>query len=222
MLLRATSQGQLLVECEAGEIVWTISEQACGPPADPLSWSVSRLRAACAEIYKRTMLTGRRLLGHFALLASLLMLSPRLLLAQQSSTPNNIEARTPAFVPATRARRGPVPRTLPDAPRSQTESPVKPLTFRIRYHYTLINTQAAVNLQQFTETTGKAEYFSESSQWLTSAYIKTDDPMIKPTDHLQHWGRYIPWSSSILPRVSEQTKTHPHVTSVLKIFRPQF
>jgi hypothetical protein len=152
----------------------------------------------------------------------LLMVSTHLLWAQQSPPPKKIEARTPAFVPATRARRGPVPRTLPDAPRSQTESPVKPLTFRIRYHYTLINTQAAVNLQQFTETTGKAEYFSESSQWLTSAYTKTDDPTIKPTDHLQHWGRYIPWSSSILPRVSELAKAHPHVTSVLKIFTPQF
>lgn len=150
------------------------------------------------------------------LLAASLMLSTHPLCAQQSS-PRQIDAPTLAFAPATRAHRKPVSKELPDAPRNQIESPV---TFPICHHYTVIDAQAAVNLQQSPGTTGKATSSWGSSLWLTSGYTTTGDATIKPADNWQHWARYVPWSSSIIPRVSQQVVAHPHVRTLLKILTP--
>jgi len=170
--------------------------------------------------------------GHVVpiLLASLLGLSTHSLWAQKSPPLEEIQARMfgrpipLAPVPEARAHLGPVPETLPEAPRSQTESREK--LFRINYRRTLVNTQAWLNFQQPTGTAelpGKANYLTgTSSQWLTSAYGRVHYPTIPPADHLQYYGHHIPWAGSTILRVSQQAKAHPHVISVLKLLKPQF
>jgi len=120
---------------------------------------------------------------------------------------------------------GPASETLPDSPRSQTESREK--LFRTGSYHASINPQAALNLQQPTGTAaslGKSKYFigSPSSQWLTSPYGNVHYRTIQPADHLQYYGHHIPWAGPTILRVSQQAKNHPHVTNVLKLFRPQF
>jgi len=155
------------------------------------------------------------LLGHALpiLLASSLVLSTHFLWAQKS------------LPPEARADLGAVPGILPEAPRSQIESGVK--LFRISYHHTLVNTQAALNIQQPTGTAellGKEKYFTDrtSSQGLTSAYGKVHYPTIQPADHLLRYGHHIPWAGPTILLVSQQAKAHPQVTRVLKLFQPQF
>lgn len=127
--------------------------------------------------------------------------------------------------PEAKPHPGPAFETLPDSPRSQTESREK--LFRTSPYHVSINTQAALNLQQPTGTAdslGKSKYLivSPSSQWLTSAYGKAHYGTIQPADHLQHYGHHIPWAGPTILRVSQQAKNHPHVTSVLKLLKPQF
>lgn len=163
------------------------------------------------------------------LLAGSLVLSTQLLSAQKSPPPKEVQVqrfdRQLAPIPEATSHLGAVPETLPEAPRSQTESHEK--LFRIRYHYALIDTQAALNLQQPTgtpEVLGEANYFtgSASSQWLARASGSVRHSTTQPTDLLQYYGRHVPGAIPTILRVSQQAKAHPHVTGVLKLFTPQF
>jgi hypothetical protein len=176
------------------------------------------------------------LLRHFfpILLASSLVLSTPSMRAQKLPPLAEIQARTLdgstqlAPVPEATGHLGPAPGILPEAPRSQTDRSQTDLRVELfSYHHTLTNPRAALNLQQPTGTAelpGKAKYFtgSASSQWLTSANGSVHYPAIHPADHLQYYGHHIPWAGSLIPRVSHQANAHPHVTSVLKLFKPQF
>jgi hypothetical protein len=116
-----------------------------------------------------------------------------------------------------------LPETLPEAPRSQTAS--RGELFRIRYHYALIDTQAALNLRQSRRTAElPGEYFpsTASSQGLMAASGNVHHPTIQPMALLQYYGRHVPGAVPAILRVSEQAKAHPHVTDVLKLFSPQF
>lgn len=39
---------------------------------------------------------------------------------------------------------------------------------------------------------------------------------------LEYYGRHIPWVGSVVLRIGQQAKVHPHITTVLKMVRPQF
>jgi len=156
------------------------------------------------------------------LLASSLVVSSDSLWAQKSPPLKKIQVVDRAIqlgpIPEARFHLGPVPETLPEAPRSQTES--HETLFRITYHHTLISTQAALNFQQSTtaELLGKAKYLTDSasSQWLTD-YSKVHYPTIQPADHLQHYSHHIPWAGPSILLVSRHAKAHPHVTRVLEL-----
>ncbi|HYT24591.1 MAG TPA: hypothetical protein VEW05_30675 [Candidatus Polarisedimenticolia bacterium] len=38
----------------------------------------------------------------------------------------------------------------------------------------------------------------------------------------QSYGRRIPWAGSVILRMSQQAKTHPHITRALKVVQPRF
>jgi len=165
------------------------------------------------------------------LLVTSLVLSTHWLWAQTSPTPEEFQGGIfdrpiqLGSVPEAKSHPSPASETLPDSPRSQTESREK--LFRTSPYHASINTQAALNLQQpigTADSLGKSKYFKGSppSQWLTSAYGKVHYQTIQPADHLQYYGHHIPWAGPTILRVSQQAKNHPHVTSVLKLFKPQF
>jgi len=173
---------------------------------------------------RQSFLAGRAL---SILLAGPLVFSTHLLWAQKSPPREQIQLQTSgrqlAPIPEATSHPGTVPETLPEAPRSQTESREK--LFHIRYHYALIDTQAALNLRQPTRTAElPGEYFPSraSSQWLTPVYGTLHHPTIQPTDLLQYYGRHVPGAIPTILRVSQQVKAHPQVTGVLKLFTPQF
>jgi len=165
------------------------------------------------------------------LLVTSFVLSTHWLWAQKSPPPEEFQGGMfdrpiqLASAPEAKSHPGPASETLPDSPRSQTESLEK--LFRTSSYHASINTQAALNLQQpigTADSLGKSKYFKGSppSQWLTSAYGKVHYQTIQPADHLQYYGHHIPWAGPTILRVSQQAKNHPHVTSVLKLFKPQF
>ena len=182
------------------------------------------------------MLTCRlsSVLGHLTLLASSLLLCTLSLWAQKSSPPGGIQIQTRSFdhsrqlapIPGARAYLGAMPGKLPDAPRSQTESrATTPL--RIRYHYTFVDTRAATH---FLQPIGTAELPSETKHFARSTLNHRLTPVngmvrystIRPAEHSQSYGHYIPWAGPVISRVAQQAKAHPHVTSMLKLFQPQF
>ena len=148
------------------------------------------------------------------LLASSLVLFTHSLRAQTSPPVEGIQSRTFdlhrqfAAVPTPTGHLGPVSGILPDAPRSQTELRVEFFRIRDRHILININTQAAVG--------------SAWRQWRTPGYSNVHSSAIQPADPLHHYGHYIPWAGSIIPRVSRQAEAHPHVRDALKLFTPKF
>ena len=71
---------------------------------------------------------------------------------------------------------------------------------------------------------GENKYFigSAPSEGLTFAHGKVHHEMIYRVDELEYYGHRIPWVGSLIVRISQQAKVHPHVTRVLKVIRPQF
>jgi len=114
-----------------------------------------------------------------------------------------------------------------EATQGQIESQVRFFPRGIGYYHMPINDQAALELQRPTRTAellGKAKYFigSAPSEWLTPTYGKVHDRTIHHAEDLEYYGHHIPLASSIVPRILQQGKAHPHVTAVLKLFEPQF
>ena len=180
------------------------------------------------------MLTCRQssTLGHLTLFASSLLLCTHSLWAQKSSPPEEIQARSfdhsrqLARIPDARAHLRAMPGKLPDAPESQTKAHAGRLALRIRYHYTLVAPQATTNFQQpigAAELQSETKSFTRSalSHWRTPANGMVRYPTIHPAK-LQFYDHYIPWADPIISRVAQQAEAHPHVTSVLKLFQPQF
>jgi len=160
------------------------------------------------------------------LLVSLLVLSTPFLWAQIMQSTEGSLFNDPLQV-------GPVPEAsthlglvfggLPlsfEAARRQTEPQVK-------FFNTPINFQAAPNLQRATEMAelpGNAKYSTGSapSQWLKSTDATVHYPTIQPPIYFRYFGHHFPWAGPIILRVSQEARSHPHVTGVLKLFRPRF
>jgi hypothetical protein len=65
-----------------------------------------------------------------------------------------------------------------------------------------------------------------AESWSKSTFPLTYSKILRETTgcvgDLEHYGHHIPWASSIILRVLQQAKAHPHITRVLTVFKPQF
>jgi hypothetical protein len=85
-------------------------------------------------------------------------------------------------------------------------------------------------LDQETRTAGlwvkDSRYFigSTSAKWttLSPAYDQVHQETTHGANDLQYYGRHIPWAGSIILRISQKAKAHPHVTTVIKAVHPRF
>ena len=94
------------------------------------------------------------------------------------------------------------------------------------YYRLPINTNAALYPATRTaELTGKEKYLigSAPSKWLTFAptYGKVPHETTYRVENLEHYGHRIPWACSIILRIGQQAKAHPHVTRVLTVLKPR-
>jgi len=75
---------------------------------------------------------------------------------------------------------------------------------------------------------GKEKYLmgSAPSKWRTFSfalkYGKIPHETTCCVGNLEYYGQRIPWASSILLRIVQQAKAHPHVARVLTVLKPQF
>jgi hypothetical protein len=52
------------------------------------------------------------------------------------------------------------------------------------------------------------------SEAQTSFHLTSND--------LEYYGHYMPWAGSVILRIGQQARAHPHIASVLKTVHPQF
>jgi hypothetical protein len=64
------------------------------------------------------------------------------------------------------------------------------------------------------------------SKWRTFSFALTNGKIFRETTccvgDLENYGGRIPWAGSIILRILQQAKAHPHVTRVLTALKPQF
>jgi hypothetical protein len=90
-------------------------------------------------------------------------------------------------------------------------------------------TDSKAVLDQATRTAelrGEEKYLigSAPSKWLTFAPTngKAHHETIYRVDELEYYAHHVPWAGSLIVRICQQAKVHPHVTRVLKVLRPRF
>jgi hypothetical protein len=72
---------------------------------------------------------------------------------------------------------------------------------------------------------GKDRYFMGSASTKSMTFASTYGHVHHETIHgndLEYYGRHIPWAGSVVLRIGQQAKVHPHIAAVLKMVRPQF
>jgi hypothetical protein len=170
------------------------------------------------------------------MLVGLLLLSTRFLWAQKTLPLEKIPIQlldTPA--PFARVSEVQTPlhltyRRLPltfEQSQGQTDSRVRFFPHYPDYYRPLITTNAALPpATRTTESRGKENYFigHAPSKWRTFAltYGKIPRETTCCVRDLEHYGHRIPWAGSIILRILQQAKAHPHVTRVLTLLKPQF
>jgi len=138
-------------------------------------------------------------------------------------------------------------RSLPDAPSivqppTQTEK-FQTFIVRARSHLTLgaVGIDAGVmgEIKLGDVTPGLQRSFTASSeaafrQKQSSTFLAPTKMTFAPTFGLVHhetihgandlesYGRRIPWAGSVILRISQQAKTHPHITRALMVVQPRF
>jgi hypothetical protein len=90
-----------------------------------------------------------------------------------------------------------------------------------------INTPAALNQDSgTTEFWGKNKYFMRSApiKWMTFSPVfgNVHHETIHGANDLEYYGHHMPWAGSVILRISQQAKAHPHIASVLKAVHPRF
>jgi hypothetical protein len=75
------------------------------------------------------------------------------------------------------------------------------------------------------ELSGNGTYLigSAPSKWGTFAptYGKVPHDPAWSAGNLEHYGLRIPWAGSIILRIGQQAKAHPHVTLLLRVLKPR-
>jgi len=170
------------------------------------------------------------------LLVSLLVLSTHVLWAQRTSTLEESAVQipdAPSRVATVSEAQTHLHLTYKGLPLSfkqnqgQTESWMRFFPDHTGYDRLSINTNAVLNRYTGTaEFWGKNKYFIDSApnKWMTFAptFGNVHHETIHGAKDLEHYGHHIPWAGSVIERIGQQAKAHPHVTSVLKTVHPRF
>jgi hypothetical protein len=111
--------------------------------------------------------------------------------------------------------------------QSQTESWMRFLPDYTGYDRLSINPNTVLD-----QDTGTAEFWSKNKYFIGSAPTKwmTFAPTfghihhetIHGADDFEYYGHHVPWAGSVMLRIGQQAKAHPHITSVLKTVHPRF
>jgi len=79
--------------------------------------------------------------------------------------------------------------------------------------------------EQWGELWGKEKYpmGSAPSKWGTFAltYGRMPRETICCADILEHYVHRIPWAGSIILRIGQQARAHPHITRVIRVLKPR-
>jgi hypothetical protein len=170
------------------------------------------------------------------LLVSLLVLSTQVLWAQRTSTleesavqlpdaPSRVATVSEAQTSFHLTSKG-LPLTLRQN-QSQTGSWMRFFSDETGYDRLSINTNAVLNQDRATaEFWGKNKGFigSAPTKWMTFAppFGHIHHETIRGANDLEYYGHHLPWAGSVILRIGQQAKAHPHITSVLKTVHPQF
>jgi len=111
--------------------------------------------------------------------------------------------------------------------QSQTESWMRFFPDHTGYDRLSINSKAVLNQDAGTaEFWGKNKYFMgrAPTKWPTFAatFGLVHQETIHGVDELEYYGHHIPWAGSVILRIAQQAKAHPHITTVLKSVHPKF
>jgi hypothetical protein len=161
-------------------------------------------------------------LSHFSsiLLVSLFVLCTHPLWAQRTSTVEESAVQLPDAPSEAQTRLRLTYKGLPlsfKQNQGQAESWMRFFPDRTGYDRLSVNINAV--LSQDTKTAefwGKNRYFigSAPTKWMTFA------PPLGPVHHETFYGT--PWAGSVILRIGDQAKAHPHITSLLKTVHPRF
>jgi hypothetical protein len=170
------------------------------------------------------------------LLVSLLVLYTHVLWAQRTSTLEESAVQLPdapsqvATVSEAQTQLYPTYKGLPlsfKQNQGQTESWMRLFPDHTGYDSPPINANTALNQHTGTvEFWCKKNYFmgSAPTKWMTFARTlgHVQHETIYGANDFEYYGHHVPWAGSVLLRIGQQAKAHPHITSVLKTVHPRF
>jgi hypothetical protein len=112
--------------------------------------------------------------------------------------------------------------------QGQTESWMRFFPDHTGYDRLSVNTNTVL----LNEDTGVPEIWSKNKYFIGSAPTKwmTFAPTFGHVHHetidgandFEYYGHRVPWAGSVMLRIGQQAKAHPHITSVLKTVHPRF
>jgi hypothetical protein len=110
--------------------------------------------------------------------------------------------------------------------QGQTDSGMRFFPHYPGYYRLPVNTDASLYTATSTaELWGKGTYLigSAPSKWRTFAptYGEVPQETTERVGNLEHYGLRIPWAGSIILRIGQQAKAHPHVTRLLRVLKPR-
>jgi hypothetical protein len=111
--------------------------------------------------------------------------------------------------------------------QSRTESSMRFFSDETGYDRLSIKTNAVLNQDRATaEFWGENKGFmsNATTKWMTFAppFGHVHRETIHGANDLEYYGHHLPWAGSVILRIGQQAKAHPHITSVLKTVHPQF
>lgn len=111
--------------------------------------------------------------------------------------------------------------------QGQTESWMRFFSDQRGYERLSIKSNAVPNQDRGTaEFWSKNKYFigSAPTKWMTFAptFGHEHHETIHGANDFEYYGHHVPWGGSVILRIGQQAKAHPHITSVLKTVHPQF
>jgi hypothetical protein len=169
------------------------------------------------------------------LLVSLLV-STHVMCAQRASTLEESAVQLPdapsrvATVSEAQTRLDPTHNGLPFSVKqnqSQTQSWMRFFSDHTGYGRSSVGTNAVLNQDTgTTEFWGKNKYFigSAPTKWMTFAptFGHVHHETTQGANDLEYYGQHIPWAGSVIQRIGQQAKAHPHITRALKTLHPRF
>jgi len=109
--------------------------------------------------------------------------------------------------------------------QGQTESWMRFFSDQTGYDRLSIKTNPRQNQERgMAEFRSKNQGFMGSAKGMTlaSPFGHVHHETISGANDLEYYGHHLPWAGSVILRISQEAKAHPHLTSVLKTVHPQF